>query len=427
MDKDRWAAHFKKKMEDYSEPLPEGLWERLEAEMSSSPKVVPMWRMRRFAVAVAAALVVSVSVLTAWLAGFWAEELEQPDAVVAEKNTFPVAPDEKPLLPSVSRPLSKVAVETPLLADARMTHSRSESPVQSLSEVDDSETVATPEGEESTRQTGENLLSASESKVRKHRRAFDQEQMQRNREVWEGKKENAENRHWSIGLNTGNMPFSSSNSFNGVGRLSLQAAQVSVSDMVMASEDAGRTAYNQLLFNNRDQTSKTEIHHKMPVTVGASFKWNFSSRWALETGLTYTLLSSDLRSGTDTYLEEEQKLHYIGVPVKLHRSLFDSRWISLYASAGGMVEKCVSASQDVVYVNGMTSRETEHHSLHIKEWQWSVTAAAGVQVNITPQIGLYAEPGIAYYFDDGSDVETIRKEHPLNFNLQVGLRFSLTK
>lgn len=94
MDKDRWAAHFKKKMEDYSEPLPEGLWERLEAEMSSSPKVVPMWRMRRFAVAVAAALVVSVSVLTAWLAGFWAEELEQPDAVVAEKNTFPVAPDE---------------------------------------------------------------------------------------------------------------------------------------------------------------------------------------------------------------------------------------------------------------------------------------------------------------------------------------------
>ena len=40
-------------------------------------------------------------------------------------------------------------------------------------------------------------------------------------------------------------------------RLSLQAAQVSVSDMVMASEDAGRTAYNQLLFNNRDQTSKT--------------------------------------------------------------------------------------------------------------------------------------------------------------------------
>ena len=53
--------------------------------------------------------------------------------------------------------------------------------------------------------------------------------------------------------------------------------------------------------------------------------------------------------------------------------------------------------------------------------------AAGVQVNITPQIGLYAEPGIAYYFDDGSDVETIRKEHPLNFNLQVGLRFSLTK
>jgi hypothetical protein len=30
-----------------------------------------------------------------------------------------------------------------------------------------------------------------------------------------------------------------------------------------------------------------------------------------------------------------------------------------------------------------------------------------------------------YYFDDGSKVETIRKEHPLNVNFQIGLRFSL--
>jgi len=45
-------------------------------------------------------------------------------------------------------------------------------------------------------------------------------------------------------------------------------------------------------------------------------------------------------------------------------------------------------------------------------------------VNFTKHLGLYAEPGIAYYFDDGSQIETIRKEHPFNFNLQFGLRFS---
>ena len=80
---------------------------------------------------------------------------------------------------------------------------------------------------------------------------------------------------------------------------------------------------------------------------------------------------------------------------------------------------------DAVYVNGNSNREVEHTSLKVNPLQWSVSAAAGAQVNFTKHLGLYAEPGIAYYFDDGSQIETIRKEHPINFNLQFGLRFSL--
>lgn len=58
-DKDKWAMRLRDKMEGYSEPLPEGLWERMESEISA-PRVIPMWRTRRFAVA-AAVLVVAVS------------------------------------------------------------------------------------------------------------------------------------------------------------------------------------------------------------------------------------------------------------------------------------------------------------------------------------------------------------------------------
>ena len=265
--------------------------------------------------------------------------------------------------------------------------------------------------------------SEEEAVLYQSRRMEDRKRMQRNRAMLAERQER-KSRSWSVGVNTGNTPFSSSNSFNGVGSLGLQHSRVTMADVVLAPNDGNYSAYNQMLLNNRDQISKTEVHHKMPVTVGASFTWNFAPRWALETGVNYTMLSSDLRSGADAYLEEEQKLHYIGIPLKLHRSLFDSRWVSFYASAGGMVEKCVSASQDVVYVEGMAMQETEHHSLDIDALQWSVVASAGVQVNFTKQIGLYAEPGIVYYFDDNSGVETIRKEHPLNFNLQVGLRFS---
>lgn len=425
MDKDKWAARFSKKMEDYSEPLPDGLWERLEAEMSPSRRVIPMWRSRRFAVAAAAALVVAVSGLTAWLAGFWIKDAGYPDSAVAEKEMPLSLPDEQPQLPSVSSPLVKNPSAAPLLAVS--SEVLPEKAMVELSAVTTEPDVLDPTVEEKPEPTEKTVSSHSVPMARSQRRMADQEQMRRNREALETRRE-PENRSWSVGVHTGNTPFSSSNSFNGVGRLStLQTTQASVMDMVMASDDGGRSAYNQILFNNRDQASRTDVHHKMPVTVGASFRWNFAPRWALETGLAYTLLSSDLRSGKESYLEEEQKLHYVGIPLKLHRSLFDSRWVSLYASAGGMVEKCVSASLNVVYVNGMASRETESQSLDIDEIQWSVSAAAGVQVNITPQIGLYAEPGIAYYFDDGSNVETIRKEHPFNFNLQVGLRFSFPK
>ena len=92
-----------------------------------------------------------------------------------------------------------------------------------------------------------------------------------------------------------------------------------------------------------------------------------------------------------------------------------------------MVEKCVSGEQEVTYAYDTNSIEKETRSLDISPLQWSVMAAVGAQVNIVKRFGIYIEPGMAYYFDDGSDVETIRKQHPFNFNLQFGLRFSLSK
>lgn len=420
-DKDKWAERLNKKMEGYSESLPDGLWERLEMELPPPHQVVPMWRTRRFAIVAAAALIVMVSGLAVWLAGFWAEDTVYPDAAMARKEFSPFLPDVQPSSSTQAFPLVKARPQAPLTASV-VTVQVAERPVKLMSLDAEPETMKTAAREEEP-QEEEYVSAHTTSMARADQQMRDRERMRRNRQAL-SRQIDEEKHSWSIGVHTGNAPISSSGSFNGVRRLGMPAAQLSASDMAIASDDDGRTAYNQVLFNNRDQASKTEVRHRMPITVGASFRWNFASHWALETGLAYTLLSSDLRSGNETYLEEEQKLHYVGVPLKLHRSLFDSRWVSVYASAGGMVEKCVSASRDVVYVNGMSSRETEHNSLHIREWQWSVLAAAGIQVNFTPQIGLYAEPGIAYYFDDGSEIETIRKEHPLNFNLQVGLRFS---
>ena len=75
-------------------------------------------------------------------------------------------------------------------------------------------------------------------------------------------------------------------------------------------------------------------------------------------------------------------------------------------------------------VNNETTKR-EKTPIEEKPFQWSVNAAAGLQFNFSSLVGLYVEPGVSYYFDDGSSLKTIYKEKPLNFNLNLGIRLSL--
>ena len=97
-------------------------------------------------------------------------------------------------------------------------------------------------------------------------------------------------------------------------------------DLAMNSVSDNSMAYTQVLFHNRDQVTETRVHHRMPVTVGATLSYSFSDRWSVETGLTYTLLSSELHTGTQSYIEEEQKLHYVGIPLKVS----EERWKNVF-------------------------------------------------------------------------------------------------
>lgn len=62
--KDKWIKNFRTRMEGYSEPAPADLWEQLEKELDTVPKVIPMWR--RWQAVAAVALLVVVSSLTVW-------------------------------------------------------------------------------------------------------------------------------------------------------------------------------------------------------------------------------------------------------------------------------------------------------------------------------------------------------------------------
>lgn len=92
---DKWVENLRNKLEDYSEPLPDALWERLEEELSA-PRVIPMWRTRRF-VAAAAVLVVAVSSLTFWFINSPTADYMRSNEALVEELDFSSTPDDEVL------------------------------------------------------------------------------------------------------------------------------------------------------------------------------------------------------------------------------------------------------------------------------------------------------------------------------------------
>ncbi len=162
-----------------------------------------------------------------------------------------------------------------------------------------------------------------------------------------------------------------------------------------------------------------ELHHKQPVSVGASVRYNIDRHWSVETGLTYTYLNSDY---SNSQVNCEQRLHYLGIPVKVNFNLYSNRRVNVYLTGGGMAEKLVSGRFKATY----TQTKGYNNSISLKEGglQWSIKGAAGIAFNISPAISIYAEPGIGHYFDNGSNMKSFYKDSPTCFNLLVGLRFN---
>lgn len=179
---------------------------------------------------------------------------------------------------------------------------------------------------------------------------------------------------------------------------------------------------------NQGKSVKTEYKHRLPVRVGLNVAYRLTDRLSVESGVSYTRLSSDMKDGTkDNYSSGSQKLDYIGVPLNVKYRAFGYRRLSVYASAGLLTEKCVSGKTTHEYVISGEKKKRETEDVAAKPWQLSVNAALGAQFDVLRNVGVYVEPGVSYYFDDRSQLSTIYKEKPLNFNLNLGVRYTIGK
>lgn len=202
------------------------------------------------------------------------------------------------------------------------------------------------------------------------------------------------------------------------------AAGVTKTDWIDKDSKASAIVYNQ-------PEVQEEYSHKIPVKVGLTARYNITGRLGVETGLTYSILSSSVKTGNsetgNNWSSGSQTLHYLGIPLNISFNILNSRYVNIYVTGGGMMEKSISGSiKTDEYVDGKFAR-TLKTNISPKGLQWSVNAAAGVQANILPQLGFFVEPGVSHHFKNGSRVRSIYTDKPTDFSLGFGLRYSFGK
>ena len=167
-----------------------------------------------------------------------------------------------------------------------------------------------------------------------------------------------------------------------------------------------------------------KAEYEKPITLGLSASIGLNDRWSVLTGLEYTRLRSTHSIGRDTlYIKNQQTIHYLGVPLGLSYTVWSKGNLNLNASAFGKMEIPVAGILNSEHHNGVAY--TYQNTLRLKApVQWSAGAGIGVQYNLTPWMGLYAEPQVRYYFDTGGGVQTIRQVQPVEFAVPFGVRLT---
>lgn len=248
---------------------------------------------------------------------------------------------------------------------------------------------------------------------------------------------------WTFGLYAGNIFNGNTSATGGLQMFSMPATRSDVSvnnnpgsgtfddymnhvasNAPYFRETADFTMFEKIAAENYQRPTGTKMKHRFPLSAGVTVKKRISDRFSLESGLVYTFLSSELTAGEGDYYKQEQRLHYLGIPVKVNYTIWKKDRLSLYASAGAMAEMCVDGSLNTDYYLNNARQRKSKTDLDVDKVQFSALASLGVQYDIAKPVSIYAEPGIAYYFDDKSVVETIRKEQPLCASVHFGVRLS---
>ena len=425
--KEDWTNRMRHQLDHHKMTPPSGLWEDIAGQMDAPSELTHAKHSaagRRWYWAVAAAILALVGVFT-----LYPDDSNQPTPQAAVsplpsgQAATPKIPSQQNVLPAAQEPAQAISPTSRLLAKAEPTDQRDdkragekaddERLIELSSELKPTEEHAKerpaeePHEERVTEKPHEERRPEKRAEERRpERRAED-----RPSELWQHAVETDAARSprpdkWSIGIKASGGLLAAGNSVR-------QERIDYYYDSPMA--DYGNTASQTTPgYYPSTISTKTDLvsNHHLPVRFGLSVQYQLGERVALLSGISYTRLYSEFSIPLHPNIHYDQKLHYLGIPVGIAWQLWQTSHFSIYLSGGAMAEKCIRTASEA----GSTGR---------KPWQWSVSAAAGAEYTFTPQFGVYLEPSLGYYFNDGTPLEHYYKEHPLAPSIEFGLRLHL--
>ena len=384
MKQEKWAERLEQHLADYQEPPSRDLWQGIEAGLNSeSKRQARIVMLRRWLVAAALIGVVAGSSLLfrnrqqvndtnpqhpqkEMLSQTKHDSHEQEERPIARQSRkepviLPVIPEEQTAAKDIREPDQQPAVND--------TH-----------EPDQQSPKATPHVTVTPTENGHHQSKVLGNHKQEHRHLL------------------AMNVYVSGGMN------------DKEGRNGVQMSQQMLQRFDMArSFDANSPVF---LAGYEERQS-----HDRPLSFGLTFGYPLTNRLSVATGVVYTKLNSDfLTIMQQNQVSRHQTLHYLGIPLNLQFNLWRWQGLNVYLSGGGQVDWNVEAKSNTDGIDQVMSKD---------DMQWSVDGSLGVQYNILPSVGFYAEPGIRHYFDNGSKVSNFFKDKPTDFHLELGLRINL--
>lgn len=436
MDEEKWIKDIRKKMADYETPPPTELWSSIEKELnkplpnSTVPKKEHAIHPFRLWKAVSAAAVILIAVLFChkYISSIHESDHSMPTNYVAQQSIKPHKTNEtKTILKTISNST---------FHSQKAIASLDESLTQGVDTYNHSNAISTNSDEGSTKSVVPGDKDTQESDIDDKETPSIENKTPNNT--------NAEVHHKkSDPRQLYNKDFMPSHSKSQTGRIALTASisnlpnssnnKMGYDELVMGSlwpgnSDAPNKEYGtmeDILIANQGNVIYTKKKHKQPIKVGLGISIPLTKRIYLNTGISYSYLSSELISGTNSnHYTTHQSLHYLGIPINVGYTFWQNKSWKIYASGGGTVEKCVAGNSVTdFHLDGKTEKTTRE-TVYEKQLQLSLQAAAGMGYNISSSISLYIEPGLNYHFDNHSPVSNIYKDTPLNFSLEGGVRFS---